>query len=91
MKRSKVFLSISAGVLAVVAFTAAKVARFTIKDNAYYHGTGKTACTLFAGQFFSVGITPATSGSSSSPANAHLYTFNNGGTCEHPLYKTSRD
>jgi hypothetical protein len=94
MKRSKLFLGISAGVLGVVAFTAAKVASFSGLRNAYYHQSGKSACTVLASlQFYSIpaiGAGQATAGSLSSPADAPLYTFNNGGNCriQGKLYKT---
>jgi hypothetical protein len=92
MKRSKLLLGISAGVLALVAITAAKVTRFSALDNAYYHGVGSILCTILASlQFYSIplnSITPqATAGPDSRPPHAPLYTYNNGGPCNHKLYK----
>jgi hypothetical protein len=64
MKRSKIFLGITTGVLAVVAFTAAKVAKFSPIQPAYY-SNGNQQCTLSAGvavQYFTAGTNAAFSG-----------------------------
>jgi len=91
MNRSKLFLGISAGILAVVAFSAAKVARFSGLLPAYYRGAATPFCTRLASlQFYSIpwasSTLQATAGPSSSPAHARLYTFNSGGFCFSPLY-----
>jgi hypothetical protein len=91
MSRSKIFLGISFGVLAIVTFTAAKVARFSGLYNAYYHGAATRFCTRLASlQFYSIPWTSstlqATAGPSSSPSHARLYTFSGGGFCLSPLY-----
>jgi hypothetical protein len=92
MKRSKLFLGISAGVLGVVAFTAAKVARFSGFPNAYYHATNSSFCSRLASlPFYSIpqsGTTPqATAGPLSTPAHAPLFTYAGGGACINKLYK----
>ena len=91
MKRSKIFLGISSGILALVAFTAAKTAKFAHLKNAYYYaGASNLRCTLKASlEFYSVGSTiQATNGQSPSK---NLYTFNSGGRCTNPLFKTGTE
>jgi len=89
MNRSKLFLGISAGVLAVVAFAAGKAVRFTQRLNCYYHVNSTSPCTILAIlQFYSVGSQQATSGR---PAHALLFTYNHGSTCETPCYKNHGD
>jgi len=87
MKRSKLFLGISTGVLAVVAFTAAKTAKFSALNNAYYPDPANSnKCTLKASlQFYSNGTTLATNGREPS---ANLYTFNSGQQCTNALFAT---
>jgi len=92
MKRSKLFLGITTGILAVVAFTAAKSAKFSNFQNAYY-SNGSRQCTLEASlQFYSVSASPiqATSGL---PKHALVYTFNSGGQCSNAakLYATGNE
>ena len=48
MKRSKIFLGLTTGVLAVVAFTAAKSAKFSHKVQGYITGSSGLRCTLAA-------------------------------------------
>ena len=90
MKRSKLFLGISACVLAIVAFTAAKTAKFSNLRTAYYHSSVLNLCTIKASLLFysvaGVGAIQATSGSVSSPVHAALFTYNRGGMCSAVLY-----
>jgi hypothetical protein len=86
MKRSKIFLGITTGVLAVVAFTAAKSAKyFTGFVNAYYTGSNHH-CTLSAG----ASALYYTAGTSTDEAKLgsgqRLYEKNSGAACAVPLF-----
>ena len=82
MKRSKIFLGISTAVLAIVAFTTAKTARFTILKPSWY-STGN-GCTLRAPiSWYTSGTVQCTNGQQQ---GIFLYTHNDGAICAHPLF-----
>ena len=86
MKRSKIFLGISTGVLAVVAFTAAKSAKFSNLRNAYYAKSGSSICTVKASlQFYSVAASGAIQATNGQTPSANLFTYDKAG-CTHVLY-----
>jgi hypothetical protein len=86
MKRSKFFLGISTGILALVAFTAAKTAKFSNLKTAYYPAIAGGNCTVKAtNPFFTVGTNPATNGS-----GAFVYTYHSAGSCVTTLYATEK-
>jgi hypothetical protein len=87
MKRSKLFLGVTTGILAVVAFTAAKTARFTRHVAGYYYGGSQNQhCTLSGG---AVGYTASGEGNpltADNTSSSPLYSYNNGGSCVVPLF-----
>ena len=88
MKRSKIFLGVTASVLAVVAFAAAKTARFTAFRAGYYtNPIGAHHCTLsgnISGYVTKVGSADRLKAS----GGQLLYSFHNG-SCVTPLYTSS--
>ena len=84
MKRSKLFLGITTGLLAVVAFTAAKTAKFSNLTNAYYtNGAPSHHCVIKASlRFYTQGSTvQATNGT-----GGLLFTYNHGADCLNPVF-----
>jgi hypothetical protein len=83
MKRSRIFLGIMTGVLAVVAFTAAKTTKYTTKVKGYI--TSSTpACTAF--QQVS-GFIKGTDGYQTNGSGARVNEFTTASSCNTPLYK----
>jgi hypothetical protein len=85
MKRSKIFLGITTGILAVVAFTAAKTAKFTAKVAAYYSdGVGPNhACTVTANASY---YTATDRSGSQGVVNSHLVFTRDASGCVSRLY-----
>lgn len=86
MKRSKIFLGITTGVLAVVAFTAAKSAKFTTKVQGYITATvAPFHCTLpaVANPYYTVGA--SSSGLAKTASGRTIYEFKNA-PCANPLF-----
>jgi len=82
MKRSKIFLGVTTGLLAVAAVMAAKVSKFSPTTPAYYsHNNGP--CTRFA----SIKLTTRSDGKPQDKAsnNALLFSYN-ASTCTKKLY-----
>ena len=86
MKRSKIFLGLTTGLLAVVAFTAAKVAKFTNKHAPYFTNPSSGFCTLAAsGTYF-------TRGSDQAKDGTHLlFSYNEKAACAIALYTKAGD
>ena len=84
MKRSKLFLGITTGVLAVVAFTAAKSAQLCTKVHGYITSTD-LKCTLpaIANLYYTEG--GPSSGIAETFYGRTIYEFKKG-TCTNPLY-----
>ena len=85
MKRSKIFLGITTGVLAVVAFTAAKSAKFTHKVEGYITSTnGKCTLPAVAANYWTVGANLA---KTSAFGAKTIFEYNNSvDPCVKPLY-----
>jgi len=87
MKRSKIFLGITTGVLAIVAFSAAKVAKFTTTKLGYYSvGNANGAkCTLSGGStpYYTSGSVQAQETVTSQPYSLFE---KNSGKCAIPLF-----
>jgi len=84
MKRSKIFLGITTGVLAVVAFTAAKTAKYSHSARGYYSVT-QNKCTVPANQSF------LTTGTNQATADGNLVFRYVDGPCATKLYTGSAD
>lgn len=86
MKRSKVFLGITTGVLAVVAFTAAKSAKFTNRLAGYHQGLSH--CTVAAG------VTGYTTNSGSGvkvkQGGVTVYSYTDAAACSNPLFTSHK-
>jgi hypothetical protein len=93
MKRSKIFLGITTGVLAVVAFTAAKTAKFgTIKHGYYTNGSGKCSVNGNAGSFFTIQFNGTANRAKTSEGSKLLFASHPaGGGCVVPLYTNAND
>jgi hypothetical protein len=83
MKRSKIFLGITTGVLAVVAFTAAKSAKFSHTAQGYYSISGGARCTVLGNKIgFTAGSKNGSSLTLKTSGNTQtLYSYNHSGNC----------
>ena len=89
MKRSKLFLGITTGVLAAVAFTAAKSTNFIHKVKGYITSTSVPAkCTLpaAANQWYTMGAISSAYCKTWVSGVRTVFEYNKTGTCVHPLY-----
>ena len=87
MKRSKIFLGMTTGILAVAALVATKKSNFANTFNAYYTGAISKNCTVLAPTLFLTN----TAGTPALWGTHELYTYNNGNACTTHLYTTGRD
>ena len=91
MKRSKIFLGITTGVLAVVAFTAGKTTKFSTSIRAgYYTNPGNLKCTLAGGAAYST-LNVGSGFNQATAAGNFLYSYNSGSTCIKPLFTDKQD
>ena len=87
MKRSKIFLGIATGVLAVVAFTAAKTAKFTHRVEGYITSS-LLKCTLLANavRYYTVGAAGSTLAKTEVFGVRTIFEYNNSvAPCAHAL------
>ena len=94
MKRSKIFLGITTGVLAVVAFTAAKTNKFSasLRQGFYTNPSGLHRCTVGSGFIYSTKNETGTLNQAIDENNLEtLYSYNANGFCQKPLFTAITD
>ena len=86
MKRSKIFLGVTTGVLAVVAFTAAKSAKFTTRVHGYITRSSSLKCTLaVTNEYYTVGQSNTSGYAKTSTGGRTIFEYQ-AGSCLNPLY-----
>jgi len=87
MKRSKIFLGMTTGILAVAALVAAKASKFTTPVNSYYSVTAGH-CTVLSPRSY---YTRPDAGTQAKWGTHDLFTYNSGNSCATPVYLTHFD